>query len=87
MAAEPGGAFASVLRYGADLLRRHGVLLGFVFVGLLLPLWVFGSLAEEIHEQEAIVFDEPILMFAHTMTRQGFNDFFVFMSFSNFPAC
>ena len=80
MAAESGGALASVLRYGADLLRRHGVLLGFVFVGLLLPLWVFGELADEIHEQEAIAFDEPILMFAHTMARQGFDDFFVFMS-------
>src|SRR5687768_14629812 len=80
VAAEANGAFASVLRYGADLLRRHGMLLGFVFVGLLLPLWVFGELADEIHEQEAIAFDEPILMFAHAMARQGFDDFFVFMS-------
>jgi len=81
VAAEPGGSeSASVLRYGADLLRRHGLLLAFVFAGLLLPLWVFGELADEIHEQEAIAFDEPILMFAHTMARQGFDDFFVFMS-------
>jgi len=81
VAAESGdSAVASVLRYGADLLRRHGVLLGFVFAGLLLPLWVFGELADEIHEQEAIVFDEPILLFAHTMARQGFDDFFVLMS-------
>src|SRR5688572_2751777 len=77
---ETRGAFAGVVRYGADLLRRHGVLLGFVFAGLLLPLWVFGELADEIHEQEAIAFDEPILMFAHTVARQGLDDFFVVMS-------
>ncbi|WP_158987087.1 phosphatase PAP2 family protein [Lysobacter panacisoli] len=51
-----------------------------VFGGLLLPLWAFGELADEIHEQEAIAFDEPILLFAHAMARQGFDDFFVVMS-------
>ena len=81
MAAESGdSAVANVLRYGAGLLRRHGLLLGLVFVGLLLPLWVFGELADEIHEQEAIAFDEPILRFAHAMAREGFNEFFVFVS-------
>lgn len=81
VAAETGGGeVANVLRYGAGLLRRHGLLLALVFAGLLLPLWVFGELADEIHEQEAIAFDEPILQFAHTMAREGFNEFFVFVS-------
>lgn len=78
--AERDGALATALGYGADVLRRHGMRLLLVFAGLLLPLWLFGELADEIHEQEAIAFDEPILMFAHTMARQGFDDFFVFMS-------
>ncbi len=68
------------IRYGVDLLRRHGWRLLLAFVGLWLPLWGFAELADEIHEQEAIVFDEPILRFAHAMARQGFDDFFVVVS-------
>ncbi|MDR0181414.1 phosphatase PAP2 family protein [Lysobacter sp. UC] len=71
---------ASVLRVGAGLLRRHGLLLALVFAGLLLPLWVFGELADEIHENESIAFDEPILRFAHAAAREGLDEFFVFMS-------
>lgn len=80
MVAERDTALAVALRYGAGILRRHGTRLLLVFAGLLLPLWVFGELAEEIHEQEAIAFDEPLLEFAQSMARQGFDDFFVFMS-------
>jgi undecaprenyl-diphosphatase len=80
MAAERDTVFSTALRYGADILRRHGMRLLLVFAGLLLPLWLFGELADEIHEQEAIVFDEPILQFAHAMARQGFDDFFVIVS-------
>jgi membrane-associated phospholipid phosphatase len=78
--AERDTALTVALRYGAGILRRHGTRLLLVFAGLLLPLWVFGELAEEIHEQEAIAFDEPLLAFAQSMARQGFDDFFVFMS-------
>ncbi|HEY0502191.1 MAG TPA: phosphatase PAP2 family protein [Lysobacter sp.] len=74
------GALTVGLRYGAEVLRRHGGRLLLAFGGLLVPLWLFGELAEEIHEQEAIVFDEPVLQFAHAMARQGFDDFFVFVS-------
>jgi len=80
VAAERDTAFAVALRYGAEFLRRHGMRLTLVFAGLLLPLWVFGELADEIHEHEAIAFDEPLLLFAQSMARQGFDDFFVFMS-------
>lgn len=80
MASESDGALQTALRFGADVLRRHGLRLMLVFGGLLLPLWVFGELADEIHEQEAIAFDEPLLRFAQSMARQGFDDFFVFMS-------
>lgn len=80
MAAERDAASVTALHYGAQVLRRHGRRLLLVFVGLLLPLWAFGELADEIHEQEAIAFDEPILMFAHAIARQGFDDFFVLVS-------
>ena len=83
--ADPGDAGAAVAfrheaRFGLALLRRHGWRLLLVFAGLLLPLWGFAGLADEIHEQEAIPFDEPILRFAHQLARDGFDRFFVLMS-------
>lgn len=78
--AAAGDALQQEVRFGAALLRRHGWQLLFVFVGLLLPLWGFAELADEIHEREAIPFDEPALRFAHALARDGFDRFFVFMS-------
>ncbi|MFD0738600.1 phosphatase PAP2 family protein [Lysobacter koreensis] len=66
--------------FGAAVLRRHGWRLLLVFVGLLLPLWGFAELADEIHEHEAIPFDEPVLRFARELAREGFDRFFVLMS-------
>ncbi|MGO4263135.1 phosphatase PAP2 family protein [Lysobacter sp. TAB13] len=67
-------------RFGLALLRRHGWRLLLVFAGLLLPLWGFAELADEIHEQEAIVFDEPLLQYAHSLARDGFDRLFVIVS-------
>ncbi|MGO1003154.1 phosphatase PAP2 family protein [Lysobacter sp. CA196] len=67
-------------RFGVALLRRHGWLLLLVFIGLLMPLWGFAELADEIHEQEAIVFDVPILEYAHGLAREGYDKFFVLIS-------
>ncbi len=78
--AAAGDSLQQEARFGAAFLRRHGWRLLVVFVGLLLPLWGFAELADEIHEQEAIPFDEPILRFAHALARDGFDNFFVFMS-------
>ncbi len=80
MPADDGGALNQELRYGAGVLRRHGGRLLLVFIGLLLPLWGFAELADEIHEQEAIAFDEPVLHFAHDLAREGFDRFFVLIS-------
>lgn len=80
MAADNDGAVASELRFGAGVLRQYGARLLLVFVGVLLPLWLFSSLADEIHEQEAIAFDDAILEFAHAMAREGFDRFFVLIS-------
>lgn len=67
-------------RYGAAFLRVHGWRLLLVFAGLLLPLWGFGALAEDLHEGEAFAFDLPVLEFAHSMARSGFDRLFVLMS-------
>jgi membrane-associated phospholipid phosphatase len=36
-----------------------------LFVGVLVPLFVFGLLAEEVFDQEIFSFDQPILLFLH----------------------
>lgn len=64
----------------AALLREHGWRLLLVFIGLLLPMWGFAELADEIHEQEAIVFDEPLLRFAHGLATPGLDRLFVILS-------
>ena len=61
----PGRALGLEARFGRELLRRHGWRLALVFLGLLLPLWGFGELADEIRESEPIGFDRPLLEFAH----------------------
>lgn len=78
--AEAGEALQQEARFSAAVLRRHGWRLLLVFIGLLLPLWGFAELADEIREQEAIPFDEPILRLAHELAREGFDHFFVLMS-------
>lgn len=77
---EAAEALQQEARFSAAVLRRHGWRLLLVFAGLLLPLWGFAELADEIHEQESIPFDEPILRFAHELARDGFDRFFVLMS-------
>jgi undecaprenyl-diphosphatase len=67
-------------RFGAAFLRVHGWRLLLVFVGLLLPLWGFSALAEDLHEGEVFAFDQPVLEFAHAMARSGFDRLFVLMS-------
>lgn len=47
---------------------------------MLLPLWGFGELAEEVHEAEAIPFDAPILLFARAMSAAGFDQVFLLCS-------
>ena len=67
-------------RFGAAFLRVHGWRLLLLFACLLMPLWAFIELADEVHEAEAFGFDEPILMFAHGMARAGFDRVFLFFS-------
>ena len=77
----PGdSALEQEARFGVALLRRHGWTLALVFLGLLLPLWAFAELADEIHEREAIVFDLPILQYARGLAGEGLDTAFVLLS-------
>lgn len=67
-------------RAGAAFLRRHGWRLALLFAGLLLPLWGFAELADDVREAEAFPFDEPILLFAHQLAREGFDRVFLLFS-------
>jgi undecaprenyl-diphosphatase len=47
-------------------LRIHRSRLLVLFAGVLIPLWVFGALAEDVLDQERFFFDTPILLFMYT---------------------
>lgn len=63
-----------------SLARRHGWKLALLFAGVLLPMWAFMELADEVHEAEAIPFDEPILLFARAVAGDGFDRAALFFS-------
>ena len=65
---------------GRSFLQRHGWRLLLLFAGLLLPLWGFAELADEVREGEGFFFDRPILEFAHALARDGFDSWFLLFS-------
>lgn len=68
------------IRFGLDVLRRRLLRLSLLFVGLLLPLWGFAELADDVHEREPFPFDEPILRFAHALAGEGIDRLAMFFS-------
>lgn len=67
-------------RFGVAFLRRRWRRLLLAFVGVLLPLWAFGELAEDLRAGEVFFFDNPLLQFAQALAADGWNAFFVQMS-------
>lgn len=67
-------------RFGLAFLRRHWPRLVLVFAGVLLPLWGFGELADELREGDAFFFDEPLLRLAHALGTHGWDRFFAWVS-------
>lgn len=65
---------------GKSFLRRHGLRLSLLFACLLLPLWGFTELADEVREAEVFPFDAPLLEFAHAIAREGFDRWFLLFS-------
>lgn len=74
------GAIGDDARFGIAFLRRRWRRLLLVFAGLLLPLWGFGELADEVREAEAFPFDAPILHFAKGIAGAGFDRVFLLSS-------
>lgn len=70
----------AVTRFGMAFLRRRWRRLLLVFGGVLLPLWGFGELADEVREAEPFAFDEPVLRFAQVMAHEGFDRVFLLFS-------
>lgn len=67
-------------RFITALLKDHGWRIVLLFFGLLMPMWVFAELADEVHEMEQVVFDDPILLRAHTLAGPGLDAFFIVVS-------
>ena len=67
-------------RFGIAFLRLRWRRLLLAFAGLLLPLWAFGELADEVREAEVFPFDAPILHFAQDIARDGFDRAFLLFS-------
>ncbi|KGM57498.1 membrane protein [Lysobacter arseniciresistens ZS79] len=60
-----------------EVWQRHGGRLLLVFVGLLLPMWGFAELADEIRESEPLAFDEPLLLWARSLAGPGMDRWLV----------
>lgn len=75
-----GEAAARGARIIASLLKRHGGWIALLFVGVLLPLWVFTEMADEVHELERFVFDDPILLRTHAYAGPAMDRFFTAVS-------
>lgn len=75
--AEAVEAVREDVRFGAGFLRTHWRRLMLVFIGVLLPLWGFGELAQEIRSGRPFPFDEPLLRGARALAWAGWDVFFV----------
>ena len=78
--AEAADALREDAHFGMGFLRERWRRLLLLFAGLLLPLWGFGALAEELHEGVVFAFDAPLLLFARELASHGFDRFFVAIS-------
>ncbi|MEO5628835.1 MAG: phosphatase PAP2 family protein [Thermomonas sp.] len=78
--AEAAAAVAQDARFGVAFLRKRWRRLLLVFAGVLLPLWGFGELAEDLHAGEVFFFDAPILELVHSLARADWDTFFVRVS-------
>lgn len=76
----PAERLAQGRHFIAGLLREHGGRFVLLFLCLLVPLWVFVELADEVHELEAFYFDDALLWRAHAMAGPALDRFFVFIS-------
>lgn len=68
------------LAAGIGLVRRHGRGLALLFAGVLLPMWGFAELADEVHEGDVFPFDRPLLELAQAVSNETLDRLFLRMS-------
>lgn len=78
--AETGETLKQEARFGVAFLRKYGGRLLLVFIVLLLPLWGFAELVDELYDRKPFEFDQPILQFVHAMASAGFDRVFLLAS-------
>lgn len=61
-------------------LRTHRLRLLILFAGVLIPLWIFGLLAEDVVDREQFFFDAPILVFMHSRATPTLDTIMLFFS-------
>lgn len=67
-------------RFAARFVWKYRWRIGLLFLGLLLPLWTFAELAEDVYEREGFGFDEPLLRLAHALGTPGLDRFQLLLS-------
>lgn len=77
---ELGKTLAVDARFGLHTIKRHGLRFALLFVALLLPFWGFGELADEVRENEAFPFDQPLLEWMHASHSPAMDRLFLFFS-------
>ena len=75
-----GRAIVFVRRQILPWLRRHWLRLLLLFGGVLIPLYVFGELAEDVAERETFFFDQPVLLFLHSQATPLLDQVMLFFS-------
>lgn len=78
--ASPAEALGAPARVAQRVIRRHGVRLLVVFLGIVLPLWGFGELAEDVAEAEPFPFDLPLLQALHAHASPAADSVFLALS-------
>lgn len=66
--------------YGARFLSRESLRLLGAFLLIVLPLWAFAGLVDELREGGGFFFDQPILLAVHKLASPGIDAFFVMVS-------
>jgi undecaprenyl-diphosphatase len=66
------------------VLRRIGWRTGLLFAAILLPLWGFAELGEDVHAAESFVFDEPLLLRARAASGPWLDQAFLAISWAGY---
>lgn len=61
-------------------LLAHRLRLIVLFAGVLIPLWIFGVLAEDVIDREGFGFDVPLLLFLHSLATPTLDRIMLFFS-------